>query len=242
MAHDVGAVVPAAGKGERFGGLQPKLFIPLAGTPLILQTLRALQEAPVIEWIIVVGRPEDLARLQRLIRRHGLRKVSAVVAGGASRAESVARGVAALPQAARWVLIHDGARPCVSPSLIKSVVRQAIRSGAAVCGLPASVTVKSVDQANAVRLTLDREGLWLIQTPQVFRRDWIVEALARVDGRLDRMPDDAAVLEWAGFPVRVVAGDPLNIKVTTKEDLLLADAILRSGKWKVEGGKRRTNR
>lgn len=227
MRRDVGAVVPAAGKGERFGSLQPKLFVRAGGAPLILHTLRALEQASV-GWIVVASRPEYHARLHRLIRQHKLGKVCAVVAGGASRADSVARGVAALPQAARWVLIHDGARPCVSPSLIERIIHRAKQSGGAVCGLPASVTVKSVDAADAVRLTLDRDGLWFVQTPQVFRREWFVEALARADGRLDCLPDDAALLEWAGFPVQMMLGDPLNIKVTTREDLMLAEAILKS--------------
>jgi 2-C-methyl-D-erythritol 4-phosphate cytidylyltransferase len=237
MGRDVGAVVPAAGKGTRLGGRQAKAFVPLSGTPLILHALRALQEAPAIGWIAVVVRPEDRAHMQRLVRRDHLTKVSAIVRGGTSRASSVVRGVDALPPDAQWVVIHDGARPCVTRRLIERTALHAKRYGAVACGLPASLTVKAVDGHQQVRLTLDREGLWFVQTPQAFRRDWLSETLARLrqarsNGAgadlMSQFPDDAALLEWAGFAVRMVPGDPLNIKVTTPEDVVLAEAILRS--------------
>jgi 2-C-methyl-D-erythritol 4-phosphate cytidylyltransferase len=216
--------------------------VPLAGKPLLLHTLQALQHVPAIGWIVVVVLPEDRASVSKLARRHSLTKISAVVAGAASRAESVARGVAALPPTARWVVIHDGARPCVTPQLISEVLLNATRHGAVACGLPAAQTVKAVDEDQQVRLTLDRSTLWLVQTPQAFRRDWLSDALARVNHTLDQFSDDAALLEWAGFPVRMIPGDPLNIKVTTKEDLLLAETILRvrGSRLKVQGQLPRT--
>ena len=220
--------MPAAGKGERLGGHTAKAFVPLAGKPLVLHALHALQHTSAIRWVVVVAHPGDQARVRRLVRRHRLTKVSAIVEGGASRAVSVARGMAALPPEARWVVIHDGARPCVTPRLINEVLRQARRCGAVACGLRAPVTVKAVDRECLVRLTLDRESLWLVQTPQAFRRDWLLDAVTRVNHGLEQFPDDAAILEWAGFPVRMVPGDPLNIKVTTPEDLMLAEVILKS--------------
>jgi len=223
----IGAVIPAAGAGRRFGSRAGKLFERVAGQPLLGHALAALHGVPAIRAIVVVAREPDHRAIRRLIQRRRLTRVVAVVSGGATRAESVRRGIAALPASISWVLIHDGARPCVPVRVLQAVIAQAARSGAAVCGVPASLTVKSVDAQGAVRLTLDRDHLWLIQTPQVFRRAWWDEALARVNGQLGQFPDDAALLEWAGFPVRVVPGDPWNIKVTTKEDLLLAEAILR---------------
>lgn len=228
MGYGVGAVIPAAGTGARVGGRTSKAFIPLGGVPLIIHTLRVIQGAPSIRWIVVVARAEDRARVQQLLRRHRMTKVSAVVAGGPSRASSVARGVAALPPEAAWVVVHDGARPCVSRALIESVIAHARRHGAVACGLPASLTVKATDPTGTVRLTLDRDALWFVQTPQAFRRDWLSDAVSRVDGKLDSMPDDAALLEWAGYPVRMISGDPLNIKVTTREDVLIAAMILRN--------------
>lgn len=205
-----------------------KPFVPLSGRPLISHALAAFQRVRAVSAIVLVARPEDHLRLQQLVRRNRLTKVRAIVAGGPSRAASVSRGVAALPEDIRWVLVHDAARPCVTPHLIASVIRQAKRCGAIACGLRSAVTVKTVDDQNHVRLTLDRDSLWLIQTPQAFRRDWFAEALSRINGTLDEFPDDAAILEWAGYPVRMIPGDPLNIKVTTGEDLLLAGAILRN--------------
>jgi 2-C-methyl-D-erythritol 4-phosphate cytidylyltransferase len=198
----------------------------LRGEPLLLHTLRVLQASPEIRWIIVAVREPERERVQALIRKHRIAKALPLCAGGASRAESVARGFAAVPRAAAWVLVHDGARPCVSSSLIRRAIRAAKKEGAIACGLPASLTVKAVDDRREVRLTLDREHLWFIQTPQVFRRDWFAQALQRVNGHMASLPDDAALLETAGFRVAVIPGDPLNIKVTTQEDLLLAEAIL----------------
>lgn len=228
MAGDVGAIVPAAGQGRRLGAQAAKAFVPLAGSPLVVHTLQALHDAASVQWIVLVAPRGQQSRMQRLIGRHRLTKVCAIVEGASSRAGSVARGFAALPIRARWVLIHDGARPCTNSTLIESVIAKAKRHGAVACGLPANLTVKAVDARQHVRLTLDREGLWLVQTPQVFDRRWFAEALARLNGMLDRFPDDAAMLEWAGFQVQMVPGDPWNLKVTTREDLLLAEAILKS--------------
>ena len=232
---DVGAIVPAAGVGSRIGGRQNKLFLPLAGEPLLAHTLRALQASPALRWIVVVARPGDQARVHGLLRRHRISKALPPLPGGASRAESVARGFAVLPAGAAWVLVHDGARPCVSPALISRAVREGRRRGAIACGMPASLTVKAADEAGWVRVTLDRDRLWFVQTPQVFRRDWFAVALEHVglnNGHavplLEQFPDDAALVEAAGFPVRMIPGEPLNLKVTTREDLLLAEAILRA--------------
>ncbi|MBI3996592.1 MAG: 2-C-methyl-D-erythritol 4-phosphate cytidylyltransferase [Candidatus Omnitrophica bacterium] len=223
---DVAAVVPAAGSGTRFTGSPSKLFAPLHGRPLLAHTLAALQVSPDIRWIIVVVRAGEQARMRTFLKQHAITKAVLPCVGGASRAASVARGCAVVPRAARWVLIHDGARPCVTPDVIARAVRAARREGAVACGLPATVTVKAVDERQGVRLTLDRESLWLVQTPQVFRREWITQALTRAGSQLEQFPDDAAILEAAGFPVRMVHGDPRNIKVTTKDDLILAETIL----------------
>lgn len=227
MAGGVGAIVPAAGQGLRLGLRSAKALVRVAGAPLIVQTLRALHRAPSVEWVVLVVPAGQQRRIQHLVARYHLTKVCAIVPGASSRAGSVARGFAALPRQARWVLIHDGARPCVTAHLLESLVAKAKRSGAVACGVPAHLTVKAVDARQRVRLTLDRERLWFVQTPQVFARRWFAQALAQLNGALDQFPDDAAIMERAGFPIQLVAGDPLNIKVTTREDLLLAEAILR---------------
>ncbi|MBI2495717.1 MAG: 2-C-methyl-D-erythritol 4-phosphate cytidylyltransferase [Candidatus Omnitrophica bacterium] len=222
----VAAIIPAAGAGQRLGGRVRKPFVYLNGHALLAYSLKALQESHAIRWIILVARADEHAQAAALIKRHRITKALPPCVGGSSRAESVARGFASLPRGAGWVLIHDAARPCVSRPLIDRAVRSARRHGAVACGLPATLTVKAVDERREVRLTLDRDRLWFVQTPQVFRRDWFAQALARADRALSQFPDDAAILEAAGFHVRMIPGDPLNLKVTTREDLVLAEAIL----------------
>lgn len=224
----VAAVVPAAGLGVRFDRHGRKLFMPLLRQPLLAHTLRRLQASASIHWIQVVARPKEHKRIRALIRRQRITKALPVCAGAGSRSASVARGIAALPKQARWVLVHDGARPCITRGVIERTLRAAKKTGAAACGLPASVTVKSADKQGRVKQTLNRSALWFIQTPQAFRRDIIVRSLARAGKGLKRFPDDAALVEKAGYPVQLVLGDPLNIKVTTREDLLFAQAILKS--------------
>ena len=243
MRGNVAAVVPAAGAGSRLGASVSKPFVPLAGVPLLAHALKALQASPSIGWIVLVVREGERSRAQALLKRHRITKALPPCRGGSSRAESVARGFAAVPPEAGWVLVHDGARPCVRPRLIEQSVRAAKRHGAVACGLPASLTVKTADARGRERSTLDRERLWFVQTPQVFRREWFAASLGRaclpcrsgvggarrrqVNGRLQRFPDDAAVVESAGFSVRMIPGDPLNLKVTTREDLLFAEAVFR---------------
>lgn len=226
MDPQVAAIIPAAGAGRRFGGRISKPFVDVQGAPLLVHTLRAFQQSPSIRWIIVVTQPEALARTRQLLKRYRITKALAPCPGGASRSESVAKGFAALPRDAKWVVVHDGARPCVSVRLIEASVRAATRWGAVACGLPAGLTIKAVDGRGEVRLTLDRDHLWFVQTPQAFRRDWFADALALADHHLEQFPDDTAILEAVGFHVRMIPGDPLNLKVTTKDDLMLAEAIL----------------
>lgn len=228
MGADVAAIVPAAGAGQRLGGPIRKPFVSLSGQPLLTYCLSVLQGSPVIRWIVLVVRDGEQAQAATLLRRHRITKALAPCRGGRSRAESVARGFAALPNEADWILVHDGARPCVSPQLIERSVRAARRYGAVACGLPATLTVKAVDRRGDVRRTLERDPLWFVQTPQVFRRDWFAQALGQADHALHQCPDDAALLESAGFRVRMIPGDPLNLKVTTRDDLLLAEAILKN--------------
>ncbi|MBI4003916.1 MAG: 2-C-methyl-D-erythritol 4-phosphate cytidylyltransferase [Candidatus Omnitrophica bacterium] len=233
------AIVPAAGAGQRFGGRTSKPFALLHNAPLLLHTLIALQASPAIRWIVPAVRASDASRVAALLKRYKITKALSPCRGGSSRAESVARAFAAVPKAARWVLVHDGARPCVSPQLIAQAVQAGKRFGAVACGLPASLTVKAVDDRSTVRLTLDRDQLWFVQTPQVFRRDWFAQALERANHGLDRFPDDAAIVEGAGFPVRMIPGDPLNIKVTTQDDLVLVEAILARGNHRAHAHRHR---
>ena len=227
-ATGVAVIIPAAGDGVRFGGSVAKALAPVAGEPLLIHALRALQAVDAVRWIVIVTKESLVDEVAQAARAAGISKALAPVVGGASRQESVGLGLAAVPEEAGWVLVHDAARPCLTPGLAASAIEAARTHGAVACGLPAPVTVKAVDEASRVRLTLDREHLWLVQTPQVFRRDWFAQALEQTREHLAGFPDDASMLEWAGFPVQMVAGDSLNLKVTTPEDRILAEAVLRS--------------
>lgn len=227
MSGSVGVIIPAAGLGRRFGGRTRKPFAKIGGHPLLAYTLMPFQKSRLIRWIAVVVPPGERARTRKLIRRYRITKALPPCAGANSRSASVAKGLMQLPVDARWVLVHDGARPCVTVGLIDRCIRSMRRHKAVACGLPASLTVKCANGSCNVEATLDRRPLWFIQTPQGFSRGLFEESLRRFGNRLNGFPDDAAILEKAGSRVRLIAGEPLNLKVTTREDLMLARAIIR---------------
>ena len=215
------AVVPAGGIGARMKSRRPKQYLSLAGEPLLVHTLRILVQTRGMEGVILVAPGDRIAATRRLVDRHRVRKVLDVVAGGAERQESVWRGLHAVPSEVRWVVVHDAVRPFITPELVERVIAAGQRHGAATCGLEVRETVKRVRGA-MVDATLDREGLWLIQTPQAFRRDLLCEAhdKARRDGFVGT--DDAVLVERLGEPVAVVSGLARNLKITTPHDLRIA--------------------
>lgn len=218
----VGAVIAAAGRGVRMGGVD-KLLAPLAGRPLLADSLAAFQGCAAVQRVVLVMAEERLEDGGRLVREGGFDKVSSVCAGGARRQDSVRAGLEALGPC-EWVVVHDGARPLVTARLIEEGLAAARETGAAICAVPVSDTIKQVAASGEVERTLEREGLWLVQTPQVFRYDLLLEAhrAARIEAT-----DDAALVEAMGGRVRVYMGSPRNIKVTTPEDLALAEDMLR---------------
>jgi 2-C-methyl-D-erythritol 4-phosphate cytidylyltransferase len=222
---EVTAVVPAAGLGRRMGTSRPKQFLSLGGMSVVARVLLALQESPV-DRIQPVAPADHLDDLARLIRRRGFGRVLPPVAGGERRQDSVRAGLAALPPS-DLVLIHDGARPLVTPDLVRRCLEAAREAGAAVAAIRPHDTVKLSDDGRLVTRTLDRSRLWLIQTPQAFRRAVLEDAYRRVDFSRT-FTDEASLAEAAGFPVRLVEGSPENLKITTPLDLVLAGAILRS--------------
>jgi 2-C-methyl-D-erythritol 4-phosphate cytidylyltransferase len=218
---EVGAVIVAAGRSERMGGVD-KLFAPLAGRPLLSHTLLAFEDAPCVDRIAVVASERNIAAVRELVAESRFARVRAIVPGGARRRDSVRAGIEALA-GVELVVVHDGARPLVAAGLVTRVVEAARASGAAICGIPARDTVKEVDQGEVIR-TLDRGRLWLAQTPQAFRLELLLEAHRAFEGDAT---DDAAMVEALDHPVRVVQGDPHNVKVTTPEDLRLLEALIR---------------
>ena len=222
MSRDaVWAVVPAGGRGVRMGRKKPGIL--LAGRPVLAWTLGVFERTPVVRGVVVAVPAEDVAGWRRRLR--GCGKVAAVVAGGAERQGSVRRALEAVPADVTWVVVHDGVRPCITPDLVRRVLEAAREHGAAVAALPVTETLKrGVD--DWVKETVDRTGLWAVQTPQAFRAALLREAHRRAAAEGVLATDDAALVEWLGAPVRLVPGLPGNIKITRIEDLPLARALL----------------
>jgi 2-C-methyl-D-erythritol 4-phosphate cytidylyltransferase len=217
----VGAILLCAGKGERLGLAMEKSLAPLAGRPLFAWALGTLERCSVIEGIAMVG---PVAKLKELVAASGLeaRKIVAWTEGGRERQQSVGRGLHALPERFTTVVVHDCARALVSAELISRVVGDALQQGAALAAIPVEDTLKR-STLQHVDATVPRAGLWRAQTPQAFRRDWLEAAHRSAHGDAT---DDAALVEAMGHPVRLTMGDALNFKITTRQDLELAESWL----------------
>jgi 2-C-methyl-D-erythritol 4-phosphate cytidylyltransferase len=221
-AAGVWAVVPAAGQGLRMGQRKPGLVV--AGLPILRWTLDVLEATPGIDGVVVAVPAEEVPPWRGQLA--GCRKVRAVVAGGAERQESVRLGLEGVPAEVGWVAVHDGVRPCITPALVERVMAEARAHGAAIAALPVAETLKR-GADGWVTDTVARDGLWAVQTPQIFRADLLREAhrRARADGVLGT--DDAVLVERLGVRVRLVPGLPGNLKITRPDDLGLAEAWLR---------------
>jgi 2-C-methyl-D-erythritol 4-phosphate cytidylyltransferase/2-C-methyl-D-erythritol 2,4-cyclodiphosphate synthase len=220
----VAAVVVAAGRGERLGAPE-KVLLPLAGRPMLVWSLRALERAETIGPVVVVAGSHTLDAVGRLVRDEGFAKVQAIVAGGERRQDSVDVGLVALPEGIEIVVIHDGARPLAEPELFDRCAAAAAESGAAIAATPVADTLKRVAEG-AIAGTVDRAGLWAAQTPQAFRLESLRRAMAASSG--ETVTDEARLCEVAGLPVSVVPASPANLKVTHAEDIPVADALLRA--------------
>ena len=223
MKRGVVAIVPAAGCGRRLGSKVPKPFVPLAGRPLIVHTLKAIEGCAAVDAIVIAAQRPFIKRCRDLAAAYGIRKLIDVVAGGKTRYESVKNGLASLRRPFEIVLIHDGARPLVDSKTIAASVRLARRYGACVAAVPESDTVKFAGPDLVVRKTLDRSRVFRAQTPQAFRYNVIAKAYAPPRRAAT---DDAALVEAAGGRVRILPGSYRNIKITTKEDLRIAEVLL----------------
>ncbi len=214
------AIIVAAGSGTRMGAAQSKTLVPLLGVPAIRRACEPF--SAVCEGIILVIRPQEQPLFEEALR--GMNVTFAP--GGETRRQSVENGMRLLPETCRWVLIHDGARPLVTETLVKRVLEKAQASGAAVPALCVFDTVKQADETGRILKTVDRQRLFTVQTPQGFSKDALTEAYLLSFGAAT---DDAAVMEQAGFPVLIAQGDPRNIKLTTAEDITMAEKLLAQG-------------
>jgi 2-C-methyl-D-erythritol 4-phosphate cytidylyltransferase len=227
------AIIAAAGTGARMASDRPKQFLLLAGTPIIFHTLKPFEQCDSIHEVIVVLPAQESAAFLSLAAKQGLRKLSRVVPGGATRADSVKRGLMAIrPPSAGIVAVHDGVRPFVTPEEIAGTVAAAESEGAAILAAPVTDTIKQISGDGAgsrsIVKTLDRQELRRALTPQCFRYELLRKAYDHADVDDPSLTDESSLVERIGARVTVIEGSSRNIKITTPQDLLIAEAFLKN--------------
>jgi len=216
----VGAVIVAAGGSQRMGGVDKVLAL-LGGEPVLARTIDAFQNSSSIDQIVIVLSEQNLEPGKRLVAERGWSKVTDVCLGGRRRQDSVVAGLSRLKDC-HWVVIHDGARPLLTEDLISRGLTEAEATGAAVAAVPVTETIKVVGEDRIVHQTPPRQNLWVVQTPQVFRYPIIAEAYRQAKGEVT---DDASLVEQLGYRVKLYMGAYDNIKITTPDDLALAEVL-----------------
>jgi 2-C-methyl-D-erythritol 4-phosphate cytidylyltransferase len=219
----VTAIVLAAGKGLRFKSKIPKPLAQVNAKPLVIYALEVLGNHPDIAEIILVANQDNLKVIENKIRQHRIRKIDKIVLGGKRRQDSVRNALGFINPDRELVLIHDAVRPLINRQIVSRVIKEARKSKAAIVGVPVKATIKSVGRGLTVDKTLNRESLWEIQTPQVFSRELILEAYKKFGNMA--VTDDASLVERLGRKVKMVMGSYANIKITTPEDLAIAQTI-----------------
>ncbi len=221
-------IIPAAGKGERFGGKENKAFAKLDGRPVFIRTLEYfINRKDVCQTILVIS-PSDMEEVKSKFAPNLAFMGVTLVEGGERRKDSVAAAITRVSEDADWVAIHDAARPCVTTAMIDSVFAEATKSGAAILATPLAGTIKRVSGSNVIDETVSRAGLFEAQTPQVFKRQVLMDVYSNPPASAEQVTDDAQLMELAGHAITVVPSDATNIKITTKGDLTLAHAILKA--------------
>ena len=223
-APHTAAIIVAAGKSTRMGCKGSKQFLEIRGVPVLALTLQAFQKARHIQEIVVVTRPEDVETVWQLGEVYGITKLTQVTRGGATRAISVRRGFRKIHPKTRFVAIHDGARCLITPGEIDKVCRVAYRHRAATAATPVTDTVKTVNKRGFITATMNRDQVFLVQTPQVFHADLYRAALAHVAD--DLITDDNQLMERIRYPIKPVDIGRNNIKITHPDDMERAEFIL----------------
>ncbi len=219
------AIIPTAGMGTRFKTDLPKPLVELSGKPICVYALETFEKCSLIDSVILVGQKVRIPELEGVVEKYGLKKVVKVITGGETRQESVFNGLAAIDDDTDFVLVHDGVRPLVSLKVIEDVVRLCSKWDAVVTAVPVKSTIKKIHKKDLlVEKTLDREELWEVQTPQAFKKSVLLEAHQR--NKSGHPTDDAMMVEQLGIKVKISPGDYKNIKITTQEDLAIAETFL----------------
>ena len=218
-------VIAAAGSSSRMNGTD-KLFVNIPDSPVLAYTLAMFQISEYINEIVIVAREDKIDSVIDICRKYGINKASKVIIGGATRLESVSNGVFSVSRKAGLIAIHDGARPCIDLETIERTVKAAAKRHAAAPAIPLSSTVKRVKDDTIVE-TVDREGLYEVQTPQVFKTELIKAALIKARRQAVEITDDCMAVELIGVHPQIVEGSVCNIKLTTGDDLVIAEALLK---------------
>jgi len=224
----ISAIIPAAGSSSRYSAAKNKLLEEIKGVPVIIRTLREVCVADEVEEIIICASEWFIEPISRMVRENNITSCVKVILGGKTRQESVFNGLKELERTGKpdFVLIHDGARPLVSPDIIKNTIETSRAKGSSVTAVPAKDTIKRVELSTGEILeTLNRDELWNTQTPQVFKFEDILRVHQEFKGQ--NFTDDAALMEKAGCKVFVSMGSYENIKITTKEDIQIAESFVR---------------
>ena len=217
------AIILAAGQGRRLKAVGPKPLVGIGKLPAIIYSLRSLSRHSGIDEIILVLSAGNQKAIIKALKSYAFKKIKAFVLGGKRRQDSVYNGLRAVSAHSDWVLIHDSARPFIDRESITKVIEEAKKTGAAILGVPVKATIKSIKSGGLVDRTLDRSNLWEIQTPQVFKKELIFKAYKKYSKM--NVTDDASLVEKLKRKVKIVLGSYENIKITTQEDLLFAQAI-----------------
>ncbi len=223
MAGKVGAVIAAAGSSSRMEGVD-KTFAPILGLPLVVHTMDRFELSPLVHQIVLVLSKDSVDLGKQMVQQRGYTKVTSVCAGGRRRQDSVRFGLEQLT-ACEWVMVHDGARPCLDDAMLQRGLEAAAESGSAVAGVPVKDTIKVVSMYQTVQETPERSLLWAAQNPQVFRYRTLLDSHYACT---QDFTDDAAMVESMGYRVKMFLGAYENIKVTTADDLIIVEAFLKA--------------
>jgi 2-C-methyl-D-erythritol 4-phosphate cytidylyltransferase len=224
------AIIPAGGSGKRMEEKLSKQYLLLGGVPVLVHTLKIFQAVRKIDEIFLIVPAGDIEFARGcIVGKFGISKVSRILAGGKERQDSVRKGVDVLRMEHDIVVIHDAVRPFISEELLLSTILEASKERAVTVGVPVKDTVKSVDGYGLIKETLDRSNLWLTQTPQAFQRDVIIRAYEEAYRDNYYGTDDASLVERTGITVKMIRGSYDNIKITTKDDIMLAEVLIKKG-------------
>lgn len=222
-------IIPAGGAGRRLSAEIAKQYLQINGLPVLVHTLNVFEKAEIVDEIILVVPESDIVFVQKdLISRNNFKKVKKIIAGGDERQDSVRNGIAAIDEKCDIILVHDGVRPFVTKEMINNAAKAVCNYPAAVIGVPAKDTIKETEDNGVVVRTVPRRNLWITQTPQAFQFKVLQQAYQAAYFDKFYGTDDASLVERIGIPVKMITGSYENIKITTKEDLVIAEAVLKS--------------